>query len=207
MTAIGANSEHAEAAMRLYNAGVTEEELYNMPVFGLKGVHDTDLSDGYGETVWEDTIAFDEAAYPTSLFDFTFDPSPVRNEATACASIYVENRPTVIHADDFDAAMSDFVDALEDAGIQKAMDEAQRQINAWWASKERAALIGAMPSLAEADEATSPWIGETEKSVGSECASVARREVLCRQHAVDTRLAVSRSFHVVVRHGVVRVVP
>jgi putative aldouronate transport system substrate-binding protein len=163
MTAIGANSEHPEAAMRLYNAVFTDTKLYNMLVFGVEGVHYTDLGDGYvepiqenayglpawqfgsqfnayllpgqSETVWEDTIAFDEAAYTTSLFGFTFDPSPVRNEATACASIYVENRPSVIHAEDFDAAMSDFVQALEDAGIQKVMDEAQRQINAWWASK------------------------------------------------------------------------
>ena len=163
MTAIGVNSQHPEKAMELYNAVYSDKYLYNLLVFGVKDVHYTDAGNGYvnldtdksyglpawqfgdqfnaylmpgqDPDVWQQTMDLDASAVVSPLLGFVFDPSPVRNEIAACGAINAEYKISVYYADNLDEAMADFNKAMEEAGIDRIITEAQKQIDAWLATK------------------------------------------------------------------------
>jgi len=159
MTAIGINSKNPEKAMELYNLVYSDPYLYNLLVFGVEGVHYSLGSDGYVEQnadksyslpawqfgnqfnaylmpgqepdVWEQTIALDKTADASPILGFVFDPSPVRNEVAACNAINTEYRTTSFYSDNLDETLNEFKKSMANAGIDKIIAEAQKQIDAW----------------------------------------------------------------------------
>jgi putative aldouronate transport system substrate-binding protein len=70
---------------------------------------------------------------------FTFDQTPVANEIAATANVIEEydSRSNLLSGmvTDVDATVDDFLKKLEDNGVQKIIDEAQRQLTEWRAAQ------------------------------------------------------------------------
>ena len=87
---------------------------------------------------WEETIAINEAADGSSILGFTFDATNVSGELANVSAILPEHLNSILcgmaegSVEDAIAAMNA---ALYQAGLQTVLDEMQRQVDAWKASK------------------------------------------------------------------------
>ncbi len=158
MTAINAGSAHQKEAIKLLEVLNTDKEIYNMICFGLEGVHYTKTGDntikvsgdskyspktdwefgnqfnafvteGKAPTVWEETDAMNRQSVPSKLFGFVFDPENVKTEIANISSVvseyaYLENGTTNAQ-ENYNA----FVQKLNASGIEKAVQETQKQID------------------------------------------------------------------------------
>jgi putative aldouronate transport system substrate-binding protein len=79
------------------------------------------------------TVLKQNRTVPASpLLGFTFDPTPVSLEMAAVANVYHEYTPGLNSgAVDPDVVLPRFLKALDEAGAEKLVAEAQRQLNAW----------------------------------------------------------------------------
>jgi putative aldouronate transport system substrate-binding protein len=76
------------------------------------------------------------SAVVSPLLGFSFDPEPVKSELAQCQAVMDEFKGGLFTgAVDPDVVLPQFLEKLEKAGAQKIVDEAQRQIDAWKASK------------------------------------------------------------------------
>lgn len=141
-----------------------DTKLFNMISYGIEGKHytlDGDVAtqipnSGYWiVSGWEYGNMFNSyrqseaqpAWYPTGpdinnsavvskLLGFSFDPEPVKSELAQCQSVMDEFKGGLFTgAVDPDEVLPQFLDKLEKAGSQKIIDEAQRQIDEWKASR------------------------------------------------------------------------
>ena len=73
---------------------------------------------------------------PSKALGFTFDPSPVADQVTACANVIAQYYLPLINGEvDIDSVLPVFQQALRDAGIDNIIAEKQAQLDAWLASK------------------------------------------------------------------------
>lgn len=71
------------------------------------------------------------------IYGFTFDPSPVQNEIAAVANIKeAYMRPLCVGAMDPETALPELLQKLDDAGMQKIVDEANAQLEAFLANQQ-----------------------------------------------------------------------
>lgn len=81
---------------------------------------------------------FNSTAVPSPVMGFTYDPSGVRNELSALANVVAEYAPVigsgVIDADE-DGLYEEFIAKLKAAGIDRLLEDQNRQLEAWKASK------------------------------------------------------------------------
>lgn len=90
-----------------------------------------------GPNAYADTVAYNAAAKESAALGFFFDPSNVMNELAAIgnvASEYVDALNT--GSVDPDEYLPEFLQALDDAGMQTMIDEVQRQLDAFLAAKD-----------------------------------------------------------------------
>lgn len=82
--------------------------------------------------IWNQYISMNEAATPSPLYGFTYDPINVKNEITAVTNVISKYR-LVIEAGYADPkeTVDQMVAELESAGIQNIIDDAQSQIDTW----------------------------------------------------------------------------
>ncbi len=73
----------------------------------------------------------------SDAFGFVFDSTAVENEISACANVVAQYRPALECGvpSDMDAAYQEFLSALKSAGIDKIIEEKQRQLDAYLATK------------------------------------------------------------------------
>lgn len=80
----------------------------------------------------------DASQYQTNI-GFVFDQTNVANEVAACAGVIDEYHTALIQGayalDEIDAKVAEFNEKLEANGIQKIIDEAQKQLNEWRAAQ------------------------------------------------------------------------
>ena len=71
-------------------------------------------------------------------FGYSFDPSPVSGEVLAVTEVTSNYRPVLECglADDVDAALDEFNRQLDEAGIDRIIEENQRQLDEWLALSE-----------------------------------------------------------------------
>lgn len=140
---------------RLLLGGI-EGEHYELDADGYRTA--LDAADGYGWNNWawainrqdepdeagldEREIAInehnEEQEYVPAQTGFTFDPSNVQTEFTVVQSIVDEYKMAFalgIYGDDTDKTFEDFKKQLEDAGIDKVLDEFVSQYNTYMQSK------------------------------------------------------------------------
>ena len=153
MLAVGARSENPEKAVKLIELLNTDKVLYNLLCFGVEGKHynlvnnkvvsiknsgyDPNLDwcfgnqfnayirEGAPDDVWEQTIKMNDEAAKSPLLGFVPDIAPIANEY----SIYK------VGADDPKNYWDEYMKKLDAAGQQKVLDELQRQVDEFFASK------------------------------------------------------------------------
>lgn len=165
MTAINVNSKNPEAAMKLLNLVYTDKEIFNELLFGIEGTHYTKTGDnsvepvadskysyggqawkfgnqflaytlpGQDEDVWEQTAKMNEEAEVSPIRGFNFDPAKVQAELAQINAVIMEYRNMQYVAEDIEAFTAEKCEKLEQAGLQKVMDEAQRQLDDWKAEQ------------------------------------------------------------------------
>ena len=86
----------------------------------------------YWKLLWD----LNEVSVPSKALGFTFDPSPVADQVTACANVIAQYYLPLINGEvDIDSVLPVFQQALRDAGIDNIIAEKQAQLDAWLASK------------------------------------------------------------------------
>lgn len=165
MTAISRTSKNPEKAMQFINLFNTDAYLYNLITQGIEGKHYETLEDGYiapidnsgyfpnadwmygnqflaylkegqDADVWDQTIELNTSAKNSVALGFAFDPSNVQNEIASVNAVVKEFELSLdTGAVDPATTMPQFLDKLEQAGSQTIIDEVQRQLDEWKATK------------------------------------------------------------------------
>lgn len=83
----------------------------------------------------EALAAFNDNAIQSPALGFSFDPEPVKTEIAALANVIGEYDPVIASGsvDASEGLYDEFIRQMEDAGIQKVLDEANSQLDAWMA--------------------------------------------------------------------------
>lgn len=164
MTAISRTSKNPERAMLLLELVNTEPELFNLLVYGIEGKHyekvgenavrkipDSGysyanwrigntfigyLTEGQPEDTWELTMKMNESAIVPEIFGFNFDITPVQAEAANIAATQEEYRKAIESGTvDPEQYVPRYRDALQKSGLDKLLEEHQRQLDQWLAEK------------------------------------------------------------------------
>ncbi len=85
---------------------------------------------------WDLVKSTNEEAIPSLALGFSFDPSPVADQVTACTNVYNQYYLPLINGEvDVGEILPVFQKALKDAGIDAIVAEKQAQLDAWLAAK------------------------------------------------------------------------
>ena len=88
-------------------------------------------------TMWDDLKEFNETAIFSCAFGFCWDPEPVKTEVAALNNVLNEYRCGLEWGVlDPDTALPEFREKLHAAGIDKVVEEKQRQLDEWLATKQ-----------------------------------------------------------------------
>lgn len=92
---------------------------------------------GSPEGIWEKYKAFSDDALVSKAYGFTFDSSKVATEQSQLAAVLAKYENAIsFGAVDPESSLKKFNEELYAAGLQAVMDEKQRQLDAWLASKQ-----------------------------------------------------------------------
>ena len=167
MNAISRTSEDPERAMMFLQLANTDEQVCNMINFGIEGKHYTktgsknieinpDAAYNPGETwgisnnllcyyvpgqqdgLWDEYRDFNKGAIPSPTLGFSFDTTPVKTEVGACNNV-IATFNTAISSGMLnpDTDYPKIKAKLQQAGMDKIIDEEQKQIDAWKASNSK----------------------------------------------------------------------
>jgi len=163
MAAISATCKNPARAMKFLNLLYTDETLLNLLYYGEENVDYTIDAEGrvvnkdemyentgwmfgnqkiaklkYTEDAdkWEKMDAFDNSATVLNSVGFCFDPTNVSTEIATCANVVAEFKAIIgVGVQDPEESIPAMLKKLETAGAQKIIDEAQKQYDAFLASK------------------------------------------------------------------------
>ena len=87
---------------------------------------------------WETYKKYDESARKLPMAGFQFDTTNVKNELAALSAVEGEYHLLLCSGTDenYEATYEKFIAALKTAGLQKIIDEAQKQLDAFYASQK-----------------------------------------------------------------------
>lgn len=93
--------------------------------------------EGNEPDVWDSYVEFNQGNIVSEGFGFRYDSRPVLNQVVACDAVNSQYQAQIVRgvAQDMDAAIEEYNNALYNAGLQDIIDEKQNQLNAWLASK------------------------------------------------------------------------
>ncbi len=161
LTAVSRTSKNPERAVMLYDLILENKELYNIVCNGIEGENYTKLDDifiepiadtgyapdtdwvfgnqfnayikkGLPADIWEKTIALNESAEVSALLGFTYNTEALKNEIAQVEAIYEEYSAAIgtgtIDINEYEEEMKT---KLNNAGLQKIIDDVQNQINEW----------------------------------------------------------------------------
>lgn len=167
MTGISKTSKHPELAMKMLELVNTDKELYNLICFGVEGKHynldengrvvyndeggyipkacwkfgnqfNALLLPGQPEDVWEQTKAMNETAVRSPLVGFNLDETAFTNELSATSSVSSEYGVGGKGANPNWAALhEEYAGELKKAGIEKIVEETNRQYQEWLKTQEQ----------------------------------------------------------------------
>ncbi len=166
MQAISANSEYPEKAMEFLNLVNTDPVLRNMLDSGIEGVHYKKVSDDVMENLpesknydmptfslgnlmitylnptdpadkWEEFKKFNDAGKPAPLLGFNFDTSKVATEIASVQNVREEFwAPLMTGTVDPEEYLAKANEKFKAAGLDKIIEEAQRQLDEWRAANK-----------------------------------------------------------------------
>ena len=95
------------------------------------------LLPGQKDTLWQDTIDLNNSAYKSGILGFMFNPDPVKNEIALCSSVIEEYSGGLETGSvDPDVYLPKFLEKLKNAGIDKVLQESQKQLYEWRNNKK-----------------------------------------------------------------------
>lgn len=165
MVAIARNSKDPKAALKLLEMINTDADLYNLLYFGIEGKHYEHITEktvrpisnggyvtttgwafgsqflsyyieGQEEDLWDQADRLNREASVAALHGFELDTEPIKNEVSNLSAIEKEYEYLEFGAEDYEAAYKEFIDKLYAGGLQKVIDEVQKQVTAFLAAKE-----------------------------------------------------------------------
>lgn len=90
-----------------------------------------------GADIWEDTIQFNKDCHPSQAKGFVWDSTDVTNEIVACTTVKNKYTKGLSTGDvDPDSVWEQMKEEYEEAGVQKIIDEKQKQLDAWLAENK-----------------------------------------------------------------------
>lgn len=101
-------------------------------------VYNSYIAEGNPDDLWEQTDELNRSAKASVLMGFVFDDSNIKTEQANCAAVISEYKSTFaagLYGDETDAKYEEFLQELEDAGLEKVLAEKQAQVDAFLASK------------------------------------------------------------------------
>ena len=118
------------------NADPQNTYYYNWYGWWLGGLGVTKVADGYPENFNELLLDLNNNAIPGANIGFMFNSEPVENEIAACANVVAEFKDVINYGQNsnVDKLVDEFVDKLKANGIEKIVNEAQNQLDAWRAA-------------------------------------------------------------------------
>ncbi|MDR2536191.1 MAG: ABC transporter substrate-binding protein [Treponema sp.] len=158
MNGISANSKYKKEALKLIELINTDHKLRDMLAFGIEGVNFSYLKpnmvklltadqwnlaryqqgtffqmsivEGDPENTWDQVRQQNEQATASELLGFVFDNKSVINEIANCKTVYEKYKNELLTgASNPSVSIPAMMKDLYDAGFQKIIDEAQRQVN------------------------------------------------------------------------------
>lgn len=164
MLSISRNSKSPVKAMKYINLINTDKKLYNLLSYGIEGKHwekadedhirlipDADycpnipwaygnqfnayVLEGNDKDIWEKEREFNLSAETSPLLGFRADTEPITTELAQIAGIIDEYKCLENGSGDWEKLYPEFIDRLDKAGIKTVMDEYQKQIDEFLASK------------------------------------------------------------------------
>ncbi|MBO5197952.1 MAG: ABC transporter substrate-binding protein [Lachnospiraceae bacterium] len=165
MIAMNVNSERPEAAMKLFNCVYTDEEVFNMLLFGIENVHYKKVADNRAEFVentkysmsskaweignqflawyipgqadgtWEETDQMNKNSIVSPLQGFIFDSTGVQAELAQIAAVITEYENYMYTAEDLEKTHKEYFEKLKTAGRDTVLEELKKQIEEWKAGK------------------------------------------------------------------------
>lgn len=104
--------------------------------FGVQNTYLQYLLNGSDPAQWDQMEVFNNGATASVAFGFTFDSSPVMNEVSAVQNV-IDEYGVGLCSGLMDPAVKydEFIQKMEEAGVQAIIDEAQRQLDEFIASK------------------------------------------------------------------------
>ncbi|TLS48750.1 extracellular solute-binding protein [Paenibacillus antri] len=166
MQAISANSEYPEKAMEFLNLLNTDPYLRNLVDSGIEGVHYEKVSDNVmknldesknydmptfslgnvmltylnptdPENKWEEFQKFNDAGKPAPLLGFNFDTSNVSTEIATVQNVKEEFWSALMTGTvDPNEFTPKAIEKFKAAGLDKIIEEAQRQLDEWRAANQ-----------------------------------------------------------------------
>ncbi len=92
----------------------------------------TYVFEGDDPGIYEQMDEFNKSAAKSKALGFSFDSEPVKNEVAACNSVLEQYRRALESGIlDVDKTLPEFLNKLENAGIQKIIEEKQKQLDEW----------------------------------------------------------------------------
>jgi len=161
MTSISRTSKNPELAMKMLELVNTDSVVYNLLINGIEGKHYNKVGDnkiepikdsgyapncgwmvgnqfnaylmpGQPDDVWEKTKEVNNSSMVSSVMGFSLDSAAIKNEMAQCQSVFDEFIPILVSgAVDPDEYLPKMLDKLESAGIQKLIDEENKQLQEW----------------------------------------------------------------------------
>lgn len=165
LNAISQTSKHPKEAMTFLNLVNTDKTLYNMLCFGIEGTHYTVNEDGTVKTddakgynpnvdwmmgnqfngllregqesdVWERTKELNVSAMESEALGFAFDSTTVTNEIASVSAVYDQyGKALETGGVDPVTVLPEFQQKLKTAGADKIIEEMQRQLDEWKATR------------------------------------------------------------------------
>jgi len=158
LTAVSATSKNPEKAIKLLELVNTDKEVYHLIVHGIEGTHYEKLDDGhirplnkdYGFhaagwyfgnqfnslvtegkdlDIWEQMAEVNENATVSKLYGWTLDTTAITNEVANISASVSEFSGLRNGTADPQTTIKAFADKMESAGIDRVVEEAQKQIN------------------------------------------------------------------------------
>jgi putative aldouronate transport system substrate-binding protein len=160
LNAVSANSKYKKEALKLLELINTDHKMRDMMAFGIEGTNFSYVKpnvvnlltadqwnlaryqqgtffqmstiQGEPENAWDQVKQQNEQASASELLGFVFDNKNVINELSNCNSVYDKYKYELLTgASDPAVAVPAMMNDLKAAGLQKIIDEAQRQVNAF----------------------------------------------------------------------------
>lgn len=161
MQSISKTSDNPERALMFLNLLNTDKELLNIICYGIEGKHYTrvddhtvklmdksgytpnqtwvfgngflaDLQEGQSLEVRNQTIKENSEAKSSPILGFTFDPDPVQTEIANIQAVNDEFGPALnTGAASAEQKLAEYIDKRKKAGIEKVVQEVQRQLDEW----------------------------------------------------------------------------